>query len=174
LPLAASCRNQVFEEPRRVDIEAGERFVEDQQLGIMHQRCRNQHPLLHPLGVSRDRRVPPGFKAQQPSRLKALTVISRSQAAQAPDELQILHPGEVSVDMRLFRNITEFGAKSGEIFDDVFSLEEYLTVIRLQYSGDDLDRRGLPRSVSAEIANNLSGANAEVHVGDGGNAAVAS
>ena len=48
---------QVFEEQRAGHVDAGERLVQDQHVGIVQQRGGDQDALLHALGVGRDGRV---------------------------------------------------------------------------------------------------------------------
>ena len=65
LALRGELLQQVFEEPGGDDVEAGERFVEDEQLGIVQQGGGDEDALLHALGVERDGRVAPGLEVEQ-------------------------------------------------------------------------------------------------------------
>ena len=54
---AGELAEQVLEEQGGSDVDAGERFVEDQYVGVMQQRGGDQDALLHALGVGGDGRV---------------------------------------------------------------------------------------------------------------------
>jgi len=65
--LALSCEllQEVFEESGGDYVEAGERLVEDEELGIVQQSGRDENALLHALGVKGDRRITPGLEAKE-------------------------------------------------------------------------------------------------------------
>jgi hypothetical protein len=50
---------QIPKQPRRQHVETGQRLVEHQHPGVVHQRCRHQHALPHAFRIRRHRRVPP-------------------------------------------------------------------------------------------------------------------
>jgi hypothetical protein len=57
LPFCGEFLEEVFEEAGGGDVEAGERFVEDEEAWVVEERCGDEDALLHSLGVGRDRRV---------------------------------------------------------------------------------------------------------------------
>jgi hypothetical protein len=57
--------NQAAEHQRRADVETGERFVEQQHLGIVKKRGREQHFLAHALRVGGHRRVTVVVESEQ-------------------------------------------------------------------------------------------------------------
>jgi hypothetical protein len=71
---------QVSQHQPRADVEPGERLVKQKQLGIVQQRCRQQHFLPHPLGVTGNGRVPvcvQGEQVQQAVNARGCPTISR-------------------------------------------------------------------------------------------------
>jgi len=47
----------MFEEPGRSNIDAGERFIGNQQIGVVQQSRGDEHALFHPLRIRSDGRM---------------------------------------------------------------------------------------------------------------------
>src|SRR6185436_6689720 len=84
-------RNQMFEQQRGGDIEAGQRLVKNQDVRIVKQRRGNQNSLLHALRVRRQRRMPMQMQRKQLQEIRRLFVHNAlGKLTQTPHELQIL------------------------------------------------------------------------------------
>ncbi len=174
LALRGELLQQIFEETGGDDVEAGERLVEDEQLGIVQQGGGDEDALLHALGVERDGRVAPGFEAEQGEEPVGLEVDEGlGQVAQAADELEVLEAGEVGVDVGLLGDVAEGGAVGLEIVADALAFEEHLAVGGLEEAGDDLDGGGFAGAVGTDVADDLAGTEAKADVVDGGKATIA-
>ena len=104
-PLCRQEFKQVLEQPRRDDIESGERFVEDEQFGIVQQGGGDQHPLAHSLW-SRKRwasiaRTPDADSLS--SRVALASMSCLAETTESADQLQVFQARQVAVKMGLFR-----------------------------------------------------------------------
>ena len=93
-------------------------------------------------------------------------------AAQATDELEVLEPGEMGVDLGFFGDVAEVGAEGGEVVVDVAAGEEDLAAGGLDEADDHFDGGGFAGAVGAEVAEDVAGGEGEADVFDGGDAAV--
>ena len=101
-------RDERAEEQARVDVEAGERLVEHEQVGVVQQRRREQHALAHALAERGHRavaRVPQQKQLQELDDLPVERVLRH--AAQPADQRQILRCREMRVEVRLFRDVAD-------------------------------------------------------------------
>src|SRR6185437_5564352 len=94
------------------------------------------------------------------------------QPPQAPDQLQILAPGEVRIDVRFFRNVADAPLKSNEVLPDVRAVEKDIAVARLDEAGQNFYSCALTGSVRTQVAENLPGAYDEAHVIHHGHAVI--
>ena len=150
------------------DVEAGERLVEDDQLGIVQQRGRQQHLLPHAFRERRQRRVLIVFEAEQFQEALDLRLEHRVvHAAQAADQAQVLRRGEVRVEKRLFGNVAELLSIRRQVFEDRLALPQHVAVARLHQADEHADRGRLAGAVGAEIAEDLPGLGDERGVAQG-------
>ena len=174
LALGGERFEEVFEETRGDDVEAGERFVEDEQLWVVQEGGGDEDALLHAFGVEGDGGVAPGFEAEQGEEPVGFEVDEGfGDVAQAADELEVFEAGEMGVDVGLLGDVAEGGAVGLEIVADALAFKEHLAVVGLEEAGDDLDGGGLAGAVGADVADDFAGTDGEVDVVDGGEAAVA-
>ena len=104
---------KIFEQPSGNGVQAGERFVEDQQPRIVQQGSRQQHSLLHAFGVKRDGRVAPALQVEKSEQLVGLVFDQVfGQVAQPADQLQILQRREVGIDMCFLGDVAKCGSVS--------------------------------------------------------------
>ena len=165
--------NKLLQHERRADIEAGGRFVEDDDRRIVQQRGRDQDLLPHALRIRRQPGVPVVVdveEAEEPLDLFVEHV--GSHLAQPPDERQVLGTGQVGVEVGCFRHVPDPPPVGEELVPDVFAVDADLAVGRLEEPGDDVDRGRLAGSVRAEVAEHLAGPYREADVAHSGQRAV--
>jgi len=164
---------KVFEEAGGDDIEAGEWFIKDEQLGIVKQGGGDEDALTHSLGVGRDGRVLPGFEIQEAQKAGGFGLDEGfAQAAETADELEIFEAGEIGVEVRLFGDIAENAAEGDHVAMDVMALEEHAAIVGAEHAGDDFDGGGFAGAVGTEEADDFAGGEGEADVFNGGNAAI--
>jgi hypothetical protein len=79
-------------------IEAGKRFIENQQFGIVQQGRCDQHPLAHSSRVGRNGRVLPGVEMQKLEQTSCFGFDERfPESAEPADQLQVFQSGKVTV-----------------------------------------------------------------------------
>ena len=153
---------QVFEEARGNDIEAGKWLVEDEQLRVVHERGCDEYTLLHALGVERDRRIAPGFERQK---FEQSIGFERDElfghAAQTADKLEIFETGKMRVDVRFFRHVSKNCTIGYEIVVDGMAAKEHPALIWLQHAGDHLDCGRFAGTIGTEVADDFASAGAE-------------
>ena len=172
LPSRGEELEEIFEEARGDDIEAGERLVEDEQLGIVQQGRGDEHALAHAFGVGRDGRVLPGLEMEQLEQPRGLGFNERlAEAAEPADQLQVFEPGEVVVEMGFFGDVAEGGAEGDHVLANILAFEEHPAVVGPQHAGDDFDGGGFAGAVGAEEADDFAGRHLEADTLDCGNAA---
>src|ERR1022692_4427848 len=98
LALARQRLGEVLEHQAGSDVEARERLVEDEDIGVVQQGGRDEDFLLHALGIGGDGRIAVFVERQEVQQLVDSGFQRRSrEAAQAPDELQVFAAGQVWV-----------------------------------------------------------------------------
>ena len=165
---------KVFEEARGDSVEAGKRFVEDEQGGVVHERGGEQDALLHSLGVVGDGRVLGALKREELEQAAGFGVDELFRhSTKTADELEVFEAGEVGVDLRFFGDVAETGAEGGEIFMDVAAVEEDFAVGGLDHASDHLDGGGFAGAVGAEVAEDFAFGKGKADILDGGDGAIA-
>src|SRR5206468_3265352 len=98
------------------DIEAGERLVKDEQIGVVEQGSGDQDALLHALGVGGDRRVAIFVQPKEPQELAGFALdLPLRKLAQAADELQVFEAGQVRIDEGLLGYVAEAAFETDEV-----------------------------------------------------------
>src|SRR6201999_2980516 len=124
-----------------------------------------QNALPHSLRISRNRRVPPRFKLQKLQKLRTLRLNQGlAQSTQSPHKLQILEPGHVRVELRLFRHVAEAASKADHVLADIAPFVENLAAVRPDEPGDYLDRRRFARPIWPQKTDNFARPDLEAHV----------
>jgi hypothetical protein len=160
---------EVFEETRGDDVEAGERLVKDQQPGIVEEGRGDEHALTHSFGIGGDGGVLPGLEVEQLEQTRGFGFEKGFRdAAETADELQIFKAGEVAVKMGLFRDVADGGAEGHHVFANVAAFKQHTAFVGTQHAGDDLDGGGFSRAVGTEEADDFSGGDAKADVLYGG------
>ena len=146
------------------DVEAGERLVQHQQIGVVHQGRGQEHALPHPLGVDGHRvvaAVPEQEQLQQRGHLVRHDPLRHP--AQAPDQRQILDRRQVGVEVRLLGHVADPAPVGHRIHGHRPAVERHRSRARLQQADDGVDRGALARSVRPQVAENLAAAHLEIH-----------
>jgi hypothetical protein len=159
---------------RGVDVEAGERFIEDEDFRIVYKGPEEEDFLPHPFGVAGEEGVaivPKANDAEQfvDARLQRIC----REAAQAANQLKIFASAKMRVEVRFFGYIAEAALKGFEVGEDVDAVEGYLACGGFEQADDHFDGGALPCSVRAEVAQDLSAADGEADMVDNGDTAVA-
>jgi len=89
----------------------------------------------------------------------ALARLVRTEARQAAGELEVLEPVQVIVEVRLLGKEADAAARLGLV--DRAAEQEGLPGRPLDEAHEQLDRRGLPRAVRAEVAHHLAARHVE-------------
>ena len=85
---------QIFEQAAGDNIEPAERFIEDEQFGIVQQGRGDEHALAHALGVGGDGRVLPGFEVEKAEQVGGLGLDECFvEATETTDQLQVFEAG---------------------------------------------------------------------------------
>ena len=152
-------------------VEPGERLVEHEHVGVVHQRRGELHALLvaeaeplhlvgeaggHPEAV----RPPLGGPARG----------GRGEAVQLGEVAQLLADGHPRVQAALLGHVADPAAPPGV---DGAAVEPDLAGVGGQDPQDDAHRRGLARAVGPDEAEELAGPDGEGHVRQGAHVAVA-
>ena len=82
-------------------------------------------------------------------------------AAQAADELQVLAPGKVRVQMRLLGDVADAPLKAREVVVNGLAVVKDLAVGGLDQARQHLDGRALARAVRPQVAEDLPRADPE-------------
>src|SRR5439155_15498818 len=132
----------------------GEHLVDEQHIGIDVHRDREAEPRRHAARVRLDRRVEEAAELREALDLRhrRLGLLTR-EAEQRAVEVRVLASGEVGVKARA--ELEERGHPS---------LDLDRAGRRLRGAGDELEERGLPRTVRADDAEAQSTVDAEAHV----------
>ena len=113
-------KEEVFEEAGGDGVEAGERLVKDEEARIVEEGGGDQDALLHAFGVVGQGGVLGFFEREEMEEGAGFAVEEGlAHAAQAADELEVLEPGEVGVDLGFLGDVAEVGAEGGEVPVDV-------------------------------------------------------
>ncbi len=91
-------------------------------------------------------------------------------AAELRDHRQVFCAGEMSVEVRLLRDVPHAMFVSDQILLDALALKEDLSRRHADKAGDQLHGGGLARAIWAEVAGDLTGPGGEAHIVNGGNA----
>src|SRR5437773_4627805 len=104
----AECLDEVLENEHRGYVEAGERFVQDEHIGIVHKRGDQEDALAHPFGVGAQRNMPMSKQREKLEEGADLDFHSlRRHGAKSSDHLQIFLTGEKRIKIGFFRNVAE-------------------------------------------------------------------
>ena len=86
------------------------------------------------------------------------------QPAQATDQLQVFHAGEMGIDVRLFGNVAEAPLEADQVVADVGAVPENLARGRGQQAGEHFHRGGFTAPVGPQVSGDLAGRDGKRHV----------
>jgi hypothetical protein len=141
----------VPDRPPAVRVQAGGRFVEDKDLGIVHERAREQKPPLHSarklvdLGAAFVRQF--GEIEKRPAETEG--VLFPDIEVSSVDDKVFRHR-EVRVQVVVLGHDADAGLDNGRLLGDVHPENRHRPRGRRHETGDDAHDRGLARAVGAE------------------------
>ena len=111
---------QILEDARRLGIEPDHRLVDDDHLGPMHERARDDQLLPHAVAVALHQLVAPLLEVEQREQLaRAVLDLRPFLIVQAGDEAQELRARELLVDERPVGDEAELALRGDRIGGDV-------------------------------------------------------
>ena len=154
-------------------VEAAGRLVEDQELGLVHQRLGHADALPVAVRQAGDQLVVHlaggGLLLRFGHRARR---VAGGDAAQLRGEGQVPPDGHLAVERRRVGEKPDAAPHLVRIARDVDPVDGHLAGGRQQHAAEDLQRRGLAGAVEAEKADDLAAIDREVEVVDGGVLAV--
>ncbi len=157
----------------QLDVDAGGRLVENQQLGLVNQRASQREPAFL---TARDFRVLEMRVRGKPEALEqhvgALVDLLAAQTVVAGGVNENVAQREVPVEVELLRREPDQAPRLTPIALVVVAEDADRAGARARQADDRVDRRRLARAVGAEEAEELAGADAQRDAVDGGKAAV--
>ena len=149
--------DEVLENEHGGYVEAGERFVQDEHIGIVHKRGDQEDTLAHPFGIRTQRNMPMRKQGEKLEEGADLGFHSRwRHGAKSSNHLQIFLAGEKRIEIGLFRNVAESFSISYEIALNVSALEENLAMTRLEEAGEHFYRGTFSRAIGAQVPEHLA------------------
>ena len=150
---------EILENARRFRIEADHRLVDDDHLGAMHERARDDQLLAHAVAVALDQLVAPLLEIEQREQLaRAVLDLRPVLVVQPGDEAQELGARQLLVDERAVGNEAELALRGDRIGDDIDAADVHGAARRPQDAGDHAQRRRLAGAVGPEEAEQLAAA----------------
>ena len=111
---------EILENARRLRIETDHRLVDDDDLGAMHERARDDQLLPHAVAVALDQLVAPLLEIEQREQLaRAMLDLRALLVVQSGDEAEELGAGQLLVDERAVGDESELALRGDRIGDDV-------------------------------------------------------
>ena len=111
---------QILENARRLRVETDHRLVDDDHLGAMHERARDDELLPHAVAVALDELVAPLLEIEQRQQLaRAMLDLRPFLVVQARDEAQELRAGQLLVDEGSIRDEPEPALRRDRIADQI-------------------------------------------------------
>src|SRR5580704_11938852 len=165
LALLAKRLHQLLEDQSRGHVQTGEWLVENENLGIVHQRGDEKNALAHPFRIGTDGRV--AVRVQRKKLKQGLDFLFEAglgHSAQSSYEFEILPTREVGIKIRLLGDIAEALSVAREIIPDIVAVEPNHAVRGLQQSREHFYRCAFSGTVRADAAQYLSGSQGERHV----------
>ena len=169
----AESLDEVFDDEDGGDVETGERLVEDENVGIVHESGDKQDALAHPLGIGTHGDVavrPEGKEVKE--RTDGFGFVRLGHGAQGSDHVEIFLARQVGIQIGFLGHIAEAFAIRDEIFADVLAVVDDLAVGGLEEAREHFDRGAFAGAVGAEVAQHLSGFERKGDVPNGQDGAV--
>ncbi len=165
MPRLAKVAKKTAENHSCVHVKARERFVEDEDLGVVEQRCYKENFLAHPFGITGQRAVTVLPETDEPEKLVHLGFEDApGEAAKTPHELQMFASAEVRIQVRLFGHVADAALKGFAGFGicvNVVAIKRDFPGRGLKQTNDHLDRGALSGAVGTEIAERFTAMNHE-------------
>ena len=154
---------QALDVTRRHGVEAGERFVEDDQARVVHQGPGQRHLLAHALGKSLAALVQMRLEAERDQEIARGRFGDRGVDAPEPgDEGEIFQRGQLVVDHRLVRHPCRDLLGGDGIGQRIDAEHRHRAGIGPQQAGHHAQRRGLAGAVGPEQRIEFAGSDGEI------------
>src|SRR5579859_2438098 len=145
-------------------IEANARFIEEQDLRVVHHGARNRDALHHAAGESANELVGAVGQLEAVKQgIGALGAFARTQTEVCPVEDQNLARGQREIEVRALGNNADLALGGGLILPDIVSADPGCAAGGANTGGQDAHGRGFTRAIRTEKAENLSGSYIEVN-----------
>ena len=151
-----------------VRVEAGRRFVEDDDVGFVDDRLRDADALLVALRQRADESVAHVDEAAAVAGPDdGGGDIRTRHAVQLRGDGQVFVDREVAVERRRLGQVTDAGLRGRRLFEEVDAADPDLARRRREVAGQHLHRRGLAGAVRAEKAQDFAAGEGQRHVAHG-------
>ena len=162
-PARTRSLQQSLDVTRRQRVEAGERLVQDDQPGIVHQRAGQRHLLAHALGKSLAAFVQMRLEPERrQKRLRRGCGNRGIDAPEAGDEFEIFQRRQLVVDHRLVGDPGHDLLGGDGIGERIDAEDGDRAGVGPQQAGDHAQGRGLAGAVGAEQGVEFAGANGQI------------
>ena len=136
-------------------IEAGHGLVEEDHLGIVHEGLGQPRALDHPLGEAPQRQVGGPREAHEVQQVPGAGAAGfPAEAEEPPHVVEILPRGEVVVEVGVFGKVADLEPPGAILPRPPQDLDR--PPLRPEQAHEDLQGRGLARSVGTQVAENLA------------------
>ena len=129
----------------------------------MQHRLRDAEPLPHPQRIAAHLLTD---LLGQPHGFDHLVDARAAHAVGARGDLQVVHPGQIAVQLGRFDDRADVADGLFKIRADVQPVDVYLAGVGREQTEDDFDRGRFPRAVRAEEADDLALPDVEADVGE--------
>ena len=168
-PARTRSPKQPLDVTRGYRIEPGQRFVEDDQAGIVDQRAGQRHLLAHALGKSLAALVEMRRKAERDQKLMRASLRDfRLDAPEAGDEFEIFQRRQFVVDHRLVGHPRHHLLGGDRFAQRVDAEYPDRSGVGPQQACDHAQRRGLAGTVGSDQGVELAGTDGEIECVDRG------
>ena len=154
---------QVPELAARDGVDAGGRFVEEQEFGPMHERAREGELLLHATRELPRATVLESFDLLVDRRDDVVALFER-RAEDRGEEAQILLDAQVGVEREATRHVADALADLPEVADHVAAKDRRGAGVGYEECGDDPEQRRLAATVGTHEPEQLTSAHVEGHL----------
>ena len=162
--------DEAAEDESGADVEAGEGFVEENEVGIVEEGGADEDLLAHALGVAGDGRVAIVVEAEDAEHtVDARRRFFGREVAELRDHGEVFDGREMVVEVGLFGDVAHAALVGDEVVVDGPAVEKDLAGGAVDEAGDHFHRGRLSRPIRAEVAGDLAGAGTETDVIDRGN-----
>src|ERR1051326_40933 len=164
---------EIFEDLRGFGVEADHRLIDDDDLGAVHERARDDQVLTYPVAVALDQLVAPLLEIKECQQLPRAVLDGRPALIVQPrDEAKKFRARELFIDEGSIGNESELRLGRAWIRDDIDAPDLDMTARRTKDARNHAERRRFSGAVRPEEAEQLAPWHREIDLIDGGKTAV--